>query len=1316
MSKFLILILLALGAQAAVTDFAVMGTTPTQMVISYVAPDSNACTLEASKSSSYSPSVEDVDNTLYPSSHFDSRAGNIASGRYRVFVLGKQGQAAMATAADGYRRSRALQADTLYHLRISCGVDVATTTGRTANIGMGDTRGESLAISQSDLYQYDGLTANTAVYPDFADPWTGALVKRPTAQQVFAFGGSSSTWADGSPHGDCNRTLTSPTVNGSCLFTDAAGTNWTATTGTLTDAVRGNDSNYAEYSGTGQDILFIRLGTGKYPSSGSPTLFGGALAWQNIVLRALTTDATGDGGQMELCVTFDAANCYSPWLRHSLTTSEATIRFCKDVPCSASEASGDVMVDRWPADTLPVQGVKVYNVGGDLATLRFVGSNATAYCNALYVGEDVVAADSSLTVRSMAVSSKSCGSSPPQVTIGFGFDLTVNGTAGVTLYKYTHMAVNPRYGVLVRKVSTTSGSTIKIGYALWRMAVNTPFAFALGSGGFGKRCQNVLTAQGEYLCQFNTSIVGIKYAADGSMLMNNYGFLLVNGTYLSGSLIDSATYGCMGNFSNNDTSWSDTEPGVFYCLLQSNYNNPATSTVDNRYVLVKITIDTTSPVANGDPDASGIPGLSNKAQRIPIAAASILTPCLAPCTSVSDDYTPYGQMKRYDASWNTAFGSYAIEAVQGNTVIIANRAGNQDTYAWVFVYDLGNGLPVGSGYVGNYGNTQHIFGGFRMPSNQACRWCGLHTWQPPLQIGGANYTVAESTDKCSLSVTSTNSLAACSVSGTGTCSACPGITMNGFDYTGKSWCSNLQVTSSWNGAWGTDPGLVPGDPVLLSAPCNGNNTRWWGQQLQVGDFLIDPSTYEIVRIIQRNSNTNYDVVRGWGYYTDPGGPYAPKAHSSSVTWNARCGLVGLDPTTSRPELTESVAWWYKLDPAGTNAAHTYRNPYQNHAFHAENFAIKPEYLWAGFDNTNPATLANTTAYTLQTPWNFAGKPDSYDGTSTFDGRVYSSCSGNGCEKHPTYAQILGNDNARSWFVDVHPRLGHGGVGTSAAPLVSGKTYIREWQGTKQIHPKFFDLEVYTGFFPFRKADAITDSAADSGKFCYAVITNDCFSGSTAGKVYIVFEDFDTRFQGGSQFTCREAEFAGLQGDLCVGNSSGIGAVTAQWKLPMEGRYWHNGTAFRTVSKYARIYRDSGTENVKVDPEGKFLLARGSYYVMPPRFPKHIGSRNGSSFAMIPVQSSGGPAGTSTAVIEFGYDTNLFCSKNRDGVCIAESASFNGTTPYLFASETITGAPCASGCTVSIPAIHNRVVYYRWKYRDSGGSTIFTGPIQVTSVQ
>lgn len=1297
---------LVLHAQGAVSDLRVIGSTPTQILISFVADDPASCTIEVSKSSGYTPLAADVDPAIFGSTADDcNRSGNVVLGKQVIAVIGKQGPAAIEAGLDGYTRSRANQANTVYYVRVTQGTS-ATIQVRTANIPLGASRGEALAVNSVRPFEYDSVTANAIVQPDFPDPYTGALIRRPVGL-TWGYGGSTSTWADGAAPADCNRTLSSPTVKGSCLFADASGTGWAATdAGTLGNAIRGNDSNYAET--TGNNPLFVRLGTGKYPTSSTSEQIGG-LTFQSIAIRGVTSTGTE---AVDACWWMDVNDvnsfCISPPRQFNLTSTESHVIVCQDAPCTTPDQPGDIMFDKFPGYYTMFPNTRVYNVNGDLFNWRFTGSKAQETCDGIIVGQYLYALDSrNYSVRTGLVSSKSCGSSPPRVTVTLDYELNYNGTTGVTLFKLSNFADNPNIGIRIRKVNA-SAATVKIGYVLWRAAVSTPWTFALGSGGFGKRCQTVpLAGTKEYLCQLGGHIVGLSYGANG-LTLKNYGFFYVNTNLLglSGLKAGYASYNCIGSAATNDSMWSDTVPGRFYCSLPSSYHNPLLGYVDERPVVVELDLDVSAEKAAGDPDASGAPGLSAKAQRISFTAGKVVTPCLTPCSSTSDDYTPFGQLKRFDSSWDhTIFNRVGMASVQGSMLFLTAYSGSQDSHGWIMALDLGNGQPIGGGYVGSHGNTQHLFGGFNMSASQAARFCAMHTYQAPIGIGGvsAQYSVVEAGPKCPLQVTGLTTMGSCSILNNN-CSACPNVSLDGYNYSGKNWCGTLTVTSSWNGAWGSTPAAwTDGDPVAPNGCENGaTGVRYWGQHFQVGDWITSGGEY--ARILEKIGNV-FTLIRGWGAYFD--GFWNPKAHSNGDTWYTACGAYPRNPE-GRVDLylPGGVSWWPVQDPHGTNAQFTYYNDMQNHAGSTPLFAFRPEYPFLFFTPHDPASLKSPT-------YSEAGIPTKWAGADI------GSCSGNYCEKHPVFgaSAAAARPEDTTWIADVHPRLSHPN-GANAVAAVAGKSNIWKWQGPFPINAKLFDVEAYTAFWPFRRIDTLTDNVNQTGGHCWAVVADNCFVGSVAGTHYFTNEAFDTTFVSSTQNSCHVAEFGSLNGDICFGATGGISASTTQWRIPNPGEKYVNGSGARVVAKYAHTYRLAATENVKTNPEGNVLLARGGYYIDLPPFP--MTSTVPSTFQSFRVPRSAVPAGTATMHVLFGYDQDYKCNRNRDDACWAETAVLNEADPYKLGGETLTGLPCtspsvASPCVVTVPAVPGRVLHWSVVYRNSGGTEIFREPRILTAV-
>ena len=103
--------------------------------------------------------------------------------------------------------------------------------------------------------------------------------------------------------------------------------------------------------------------------------------------------------------------------------------------------------------------------------------------------------------------------------------------------------------------------------------------------------------------------------------------------------------------------------------------------------------------------------------------------------------------------------------------------------------------------------------------------------------------------------------------------------------------------------------------------------------------------------------------------------------------------------------------------------------------------------------------------------------------------------------------------------------------------------------------------------------------------------------------------------------------------------------------------------------------------------------------------------NRSDYIRIPVSLKPAAAlGVDNAIVEFGYDAALNCIGRTGESCVASVAS----DPYFYsvADAPIAGVPCASGCTVTIQALSQSVIYYRVKYRDATNAVLATGAVGV----
>ena len=155
----------------------VVGTSNTQAVLAYTAPDSSACTVQVSESNTLSPPVHDLDTALFSGANSDARPSGMSNGTARVFVVGKRLTQTSSTDSKNY--SLALQANTTHYYSVACTGVTATGSFTTSNIPFG--------VTYQDLPQLDPANPGATITPTLSttdrtqtivDPHTGALIRR----------------------------------------------------------------------------------------------------------------------------------------------------------------------------------------------------------------------------------------------------------------------------------------------------------------------------------------------------------------------------------------------------------------------------------------------------------------------------------------------------------------------------------------------------------------------------------------------------------------------------------------------------------------------------------------------------------------------------------------------------------------------------------------------------------------------------------------------------------------------------------------------------------------------------------------------------------------------------------------------------------------------------------------------------------------------------------------------------------------------------------------------------------------------------------
>jgi len=101
------------------------------------------------------------------------------------------------------------------------------------------------------------------------------------------------------------------------------------------------------------------------------------------------------------------------------------------------------------------------------------------------------------------------------------------------------------------------------------------------------------------------------------------------------------------------------------------------------------------------------------------------------------------------------------------------------------------------------------------------------------------------------------------------------------------------------------------------------------------------------------------------------------------------------------------------------------------------------------------------------------------------------------------------------------------------------------------------------------------------------------------------------------------------------------------------------------------------------------------------------------------------AGVNNAIIQFGYAENgapgqFYCTSRHEACAVA--ASSVATVPFQFWSDGtdgtlagLSGTPCASGCSIAIPGLSQRMLYYQVIYRDGSNRPVAQTGLQVAAV-
>lgn len=820
------------------------------------------------------------------------------------------------------------------------------------------------------------------------------------------------------------------------------------------------------------------------------------------------------------------------------------------------------------------------------------------------------------------------------------------------------------FGLLMWK-KTPTAQTVSIGYTTFQYGSSV---MAPWSAQAQNDCSTVVTANGVpgYNCFIDTELYW--FAADGSDI-RDLGMMQL--TYWPDGRWSFWNCGQSGQQMQFDPQNGDE----WYCMVPLYYQANRETIVQAHYMGDHSRYTPGKVV----PDC----GLNGGAQ--PCIQFTIMQPNVADAINQTGPaFNPDFTAANYQIS-NIIQGGISSDS---DMFIYAEQYGGQDTLGWMFVYTLGDRTPTGT-----TANSFRIIASTSTYRRPPLSWCTVHSSDPPdggwALITSNSYFVRGPAGTYSMQIT--NSPLNTTLGAAGGLNVCPA---NKFGVTG-SLCTDITVNGE------PTSGL---DGSIL-------------QNLQVGDVMMVDNEY--IRVLSIVSSTEFIGQRGYlGLPTSVGA----SAHTSTKLIMS-CG-------TQNSKNGENGLWNYRNDPYGTNENGNtiVFDPTisTGHHYLLGGASVAAGAWWNLGEALCPSALLTTgagctqvrqgTLYTatLATPSAVAVNPP-------FAGKIGLG-NGNQVDTHP-------GPCFNGWCTDGHPMDGGNTpqvtLGTTASPFVNVSGQLWKVAGAQSaLSIKFLPTAAYVGRTPLvdisGHGSILGNTSADSYKYCYALTAGECVTGSAAGDFYVntPYVSYPYCYYAGV------AIYADDVNSICVGNMGPFVANLVQFGITKQDSI--GAVTRRLGPNYVKWNQMDVFWNAYAVPSGGAMASQVRWLdgvrsddlasILPPFPAQDSVARN----TFYPVKVTIDPPralAAQSAIIEFGYSENgdagnYYCT-SRQETCVAVAANVNLTTPFYYEqSESFTPASCATGCTITVPALPQHVLYYRWKYLGAGGQVIESSQMHV----
>jgi hypothetical protein len=1310
----------AWSSLAAISNFRVLGTTATQALIGYTAPDGNACTIQVSQSAGLTTPALDVDPGTFANSNLDlSRPSTVTAGASRVVLVGQRtAQYATAGTYSGVRHfSRALQAYTPYFGAITCPStgDTVSFTFTTGNIPAGSTYG--------DPWLSDATHPGDQPWPEavgglatesFIDPLTGVLLQR-----LGLRGNNWGLW-NKVPFGSAfNQGQTTPCDTAGPWISPC---NVTAGTGSTT---AGN---------TTMPLVLRPLLTANnawnsgYGSSSYGQIW--TLDQLSVALTGYVSSNTTSIRVLDACISLnDGASCAS-------STEQITMGLTSSQQILGQANTSQFGVLPWLLDTNPrfnvqessphsgtatVSGNKVTWVSGDSFSLYWVaGGNGH--------------------IR-LSTNNDAC-TTPPNTTTsteyaisGFvdGNDLTVSGTppTGNVYWCANNFAV-----LVWRDQAPTDGSTVTLTAA--SMAVIESTSPTYPDNGVGTACLNKLV-NGGFFCLFG----GLYWIDPATASTAYYGYMIASAMNSSGAYITNPwkTIGLMpaGETANIDQAQANL---TFY--------NVALDTAGGGPLVIQGVFNPTSiaqptaPYGNGS-QVQNASVTSTTAYSVTYSNGLTFTN-LTPQVSASESVVD--QMSRFDSTFNpTKFSTgpngwncipYGMST--GVFYFVCYSTG-EDSPGWIFAFSPGDGNPAHAGQTGGpqivgavttfdtpNGSVASTQTGYTGRSLHAVAETGETGW---VQIQGNGYPPINTSNIASIPATSPS----CSTFGLASNNQCILININSYTGAGvtgyEPYFSGSYLQFQFTGAPGEMRTTQVGDTACVAASTV-TNCQWFVQQQELMTLAIK----------------NYNGVNGaWVFERNGYGAELAIPSGPVTLWWISCQWS--IPPGGTTENGSMAAYWNPLagcggspDPHGACLIQDTNNTSGHGEWRDGGGAVatnvpewsQPIWGWPTDYQTTVGSVPGILSLPFANVTPFQAAAVNYTSTNPPFAGVYGHPWGFDAGSHPNAAGANATAYESIRAFDNTPV--QGGSGDPSFTLVSGQLYVATpslvtdpddffGSGTVVgINRKLMAQGNSCGSHPLidisGPGSSISTGTSGSYTACFARANGECAPSSTVGQVYINCPGVTWPSCTGSGI--HGGNPLGVGNDICVGNLAEDGNTVRQFTLD---RTDYAGAYTRSlVSATSRLRMVYGFESNRLLPDDSWLLLRTEWLnyqrndmwmaKMLPYPPADSVARGTFIPVTLTVKPPAGLA-VNNAIVQFGYQEygapQFIDCTTRGDACIATASTVTpGNEPFYFASENPAGAPCASGCTITVPAISQRILYYRVQYRAANNAVIASGPL------